>query len=317
MSRSSRAAFTLVELLVVIAIIGVLVALLFPAVQKVRESANRTKCQNNLRQLALAALNRTLTTGYLPTNQYGDYEDPNAFGGPYENSWSWSWLALMLPYLDQGNLYQVGGLPLTPLKDSAGVAQRVPVFICPSDTTAGVVAFNETSHYLRTGFPVGLTNYKGVQGANFCWGSWVNPGTDGCSCEPWDQGDGLIYAMNWKHPLKLLDIRDGTSNTLMIGEDVWNPLVPGPYLYGKGWAWCHAVETGLTCAIPPNAHPPGGGDFPLDDWANRHGFKSRHPGGVQFAFADGSAHFLSDAIELGLYRALATRNGGEATGAIP
>ena len=91
--------------------------------------------------------------------------------------------------------------------------------------------------------------------------------------------------------------------------------MPGAIRYGKGWAWCHAVETGLTCAIPPNARPPGGGEFPVDDWANRHGFKSRHPGGVQFAFADGSVRFVADAIPLGLYRALATPRGGEVVAA--
>src|SRR5215203_4257113 len=98
--------------------------------------------------------------------------------------------------------------------------------------------------------------------------------------------------------MKLTDITDGTSNTLMIGEDVWDMRVPGANRYGKGWAWCHAVETGLTCAIPPNAKPPGGGEFAVDDRANRHGFKSRHTGGVQFAFADGSVRFISDSIAL-------------------
>jgi prepilin-type processing-associated H-X9-DG protein len=167
------------------------------------------------------------------------------------------------------------------------------------------------SHYLRTGFPVGLTNYKGVQGANFCWGYWVNPGTGLNSCECWEQGDGIIFCMNWLRPVRIAHVIDGTSNTMMIGEDVWDERVPGPFLYGKGWAWCHAVETGLTCAIPPNAKPPGGGEFALNDWANRHGFKSRHPNGVNFAFADGSVHYLSNDIALGLYRALATTKGEE------
>jgi prepilin-type processing-associated H-X9-DG protein len=97
----------------------------------------------------------------------------------------------------------------------------------------------------------------------------------------------------------------------MIGEDIWRADVPGSGRYGKGWAWCHAVEACLTCAIPPNNRAAAGGDFAPSDWINRHGFKSRHPGGVQFALADGSVRFIPENIPLGLYRSLATVAGGE------
>jgi prepilin-type N-terminal cleavage/methylation domain-containing protein/prepilin-type processing-associated H-X9-DG protein len=306
-----RRAFTLIELLVVIAIIAVLIGLLLPAVQKVRESASRTACANNLKQLALAVSNYHALNQRLVINQYGDYGAPSAYGGPYENSMSWSWLALLLPYLEQENLYTTGGIPNARLDQSSAPAAVVKTFLCPSDPAFVAGAQPEHSHYLRTGFLVGLTNYKGVQGANFCWSPWVNPGTNGCGCEPWNTGDGLIYPMDWQHPLRLNEVTDGTSNTFLIGEDTWRADVPGPGRYGKGWAWCHAVEACLSCAVPPNAVEPDGSEFPPDDWIDRHGFKSKHPGGLQFAMADGSVRFISETIPLGLYRALATCAGGE------
>jgi prepilin-type processing-associated H-X9-DG protein len=162
---------------------------------------------------------------------------------------------------------------------------------------------------------VGLTNYKGVQGANWCWGDWANPGTSGKSCEGFWQGDGIFYPMDWETPKRLTDIRDGVSNTLMVGEDLWNADIAtkgylGP-IYGGGYAWAHPVESTLTCAIPPNARRPDGTPYAYNDWTNVHGFKSRHPGGVQFAFGDGSVRFLSDSVALGIYRGLATIAGGE------
>ena len=307
-----RTGFTLVELLVVIAIIGILVALLLPAVQAAREAARRTQCVNNLKQLALAAHNRHDVMERLGDNQYGDYSARTAFGGPFENSSSWSWLALQLPYMEGGNIFDQGGLPTSRLNASSSTAVSVKGFLCPSDGARGNVGvFNERSHYMRTSIAVGITNYKGVQGANFQFGRWINRGVNGGSTEAWNDGDGIIYAMNWQRPKTFAHITDGSSNTFMIGEDLWDPEVPGPSRFGKGFAWCHTVETMLTCAIPPNAKQANGQPLAKNDWANRHGFKSRHPGGVQFALCDGSVRFISDTVPLGLYRALATIAGGE------
>lgn len=117
--------------------------------------------------------------------------------------------------------------------------------------------------------------------------------------------------MNWQRPKRMTDVSDGTSNTFLIGEDIWDPAVPGPGRYGKGFGWAHTVHAMLTCAIPPNARQPDGQPLAKNDWANRHGFKSRHTNGVQFALADGSVRFVSETVPLGLYRAMSTARGGE------
>jgi prepilin-type processing-associated H-X9-DG protein len=294
----------LLELLVVLAIIGVLVGLLLPAVMKVREAASRMACTNNLKQLALAVHTYHDSQGALPCGQ---------FQGPYgvgADSRAWSWLARLLPYLEQQNLWQSGGIPFRSLQASGVLTDRVAVFYCRSDTA---IALGVTDHAGNLpGVPIGLTNYKGVSGAN--WGEdfqgklvrlqtdWPNRGTNG-SYNGLANGDGMMYRSDWTRPLRLLAVTDGTSNTFMIGEDV-------PAL--NDWCtWPYANNAYGTCAIPPNVRPPTGGTYPPDDWQNTWSFRSRHPGGLNFAFADGSVHFIPNAIDLSLYRALATASGGE------
>jgi prepilin-type N-terminal cleavage/methylation domain-containing protein/prepilin-type processing-associated H-X9-DG protein len=299
-----RRAFTLLELLVVLAILGVLVGLLLPAVMKVREAASRMACTNNLEQLALAVHTYHDSQGALPRGQ---------FLGPYgsgADSRAWSWLAQLLPYLEQQNLAQFGGIPFRTLQASGVLADRVPVFFCPSDTARGIGVTDRAGNL--QGIPVGLTNYKGVSGAN--WGEdfqgkvvrlqtdWTNRGTNG-SYDGLAHGDGLMYRSDWTRPLRLPAVMDGTSNTFMIGEDV-------PAL-NEWCSWPYANNAYGTCAIPLNAKRPQGGTYAPDDWQNTWSFRSRHPGGLNFAFADGSVHFIPNVIDLSLYRALATAAGGE------
>ncbi len=300
----SRMAFTLIELLVVLAIIGILTALLLPAVMKVREACARASCGNNLRQLALATHSFQDTRGRLPFGQ---------FLGPYgtgPDSSAWSWLAEVLPFIEQNNLYQQGGIPANTLLGSGILAMRVPTFFCPSDA-AGLAGVTTLAGNLED-IPVGLTNYKGVSGSN--WGAdfqdhlvvlntdWPHRGVNG-SFDGLANGDGMLFRSDWTRGLRLIDVTDGTSNTFMIGEDV--PAM-------NFWvSWPYSNNAYGTCAIPPNVRPPGGGQYAPGDWQNTWSFRSRHPGGLNFALADGSVHFIPDSIDLPLYWALATINGGE------
>ncbi len=309
--RWAAKAFTLVELLVVIAIIGILIALLLPAVQKVRESANRIQCQNNLKQIALAVQGYHDAFNSFPRNgsRYNLTND-----GTGTTPYSWSFFARMLPYLEQDALYRAGGIDTASLKDSPARSTNIATLFCPSDAARDESPSPNTANNGTTGAPVALTNYKGVSGSNWCWGLYPNTGTNGsCDCFYQDnkgKGDGIFFRTDILYPLRLTDISDGTSNTFMIGEDI-------PRL--NCWcAWPYANTATGTCAIPPNLN--------LDErygvcdaaavasdsaWANTFSFRSRHPGGLQFAYADGSVHFVPQTIDLATYRALSTIQGGE------
>ncbi len=299
-----RGAFTLVELLVVLAIIAVLIALLIPAVQKVREAAARMNCGNNLKQIALA------THAYCDAHHFFPVDSLTAYG---PSTQSWSWLARVLPFIEQNNLSAQANIPVNTLYDSRNLAvAQIKVFLCPSDTAylagprsdAADLGQYPGGPYFPPCIDAGQTNYKGVSGANWMWGDpqWHNPGTNGS----WDgltYGDGLFYRGDFLTPKRITDITDGTSNTFMIGEDV--PVK-------NHWcSWPYANNAVGTCAIAPNALQPDGTEYDSNDWENVYSFRSRHPNGLQFAYADGSVHFIETSIDLATYRAMATIRGGE------
>lgn len=147
------------------------------------------------------------------------------------------------------------------------------------------------------------TNYKGVSGANWGWGDpqWRNPGTNG-SWDGLNQGDGIFYRVDWKAPKGLLAIGDGSSNTFLVGESLPDST--------HWFAWAYANSATATCAIPPNVQYPPDDDYTWK-WGYSTVFRSRHRGGLNFALADGSVHFVGDTIDLKTYRALATISGGE------
>jgi prepilin-type N-terminal cleavage/methylation domain-containing protein len=324
--RPSRAAFTLIELLVVIAIIGTLVALLLPAVQRAREAANQVGCRNNLKQLALAVHNFHGVRDTFPPNTHYTY-DPT---GP-----NWSWLAHILPFVEQDALYKAAnviGRPPTNTPNNINqslpqIAERVRLFLCPSDpdATHGPVAYPSNFDMLD---PVlgpldyEVTCYKANIGSNWgggppgsplWWGTdpqWCNP--DPTNNNPSTTYDGCVYGngviFETATPVRIIDVADGTSNTILIGEA----------LSGKDYqnAWCHMDNAIATCAYPPNAkNPVTGHDYPPDQWWNRYAFTSAHPGGAFFAMTDGSVRFIEDSISLPVFRALGTRAVGEAVSA--
>jgi prepilin-type N-terminal cleavage/methylation domain-containing protein/prepilin-type processing-associated H-X9-DG protein len=311
-----RRAFTLIELLVVIAIIAVLIGLLLPAVQKVREAASRTTCANNLKQLALACHNYHDGVGTFPASTlYNAAQD--------ENAPNWSFLARLLPYIEQNNLASQGNLTSTSIvKCQSQIKAKISTFLCPSDTVsnAGLNSGDGCDGYL----PAAMTSYKGVTGANWgggpvgspsWWGTdpqWINPDRNG-NYSGFDFGDGIFWCQYTfagdKRTLRIGDITDGTSNTFLLGEVLGVRTVDN--------IWCHAFDALATCAIDPNARRADGSYYDPDDWANVYGFSSAHSGGLQFALADGSVRFINNSIQRAVYRALATRAGGEVVASLP
>jgi prepilin-type N-terminal cleavage/methylation domain-containing protein/prepilin-type processing-associated H-X9-DG protein len=327
-----RRGFTLIELLVVIAIIAILIALLVPAVQKVREAAARTKCQNNLKQLGLALHHYDGVKGTLPPAFRGEGKPP------YFDSWSV--IAELNPYLEQTVIYNKMDLTqqtydaLPPfnitLPNQFAVQQVVKLFLCPSDRMIPVAT---SPAY---GVPVlGPTNYC------FCNGTGTNGGS------PWD-ADGVFIA---RTRFRVVDIPDGTSTTAFASESILGdgqPAATGPmpaaadvvyaYLSGaplsdsacanatqwnyqqpRGFLWASGE---IRCASynhyrTPN--PPQPDCVTLDLRAGQsqltaNGWKaarSRHGGGVNLALADGSVRFVVNDIDITTWRALATRAGGE------
>lgn len=303
-THSPRNGFTLTELLVGISIVTLILALTLPAIQKSRESARMTQCRNNLRQIALACEEFEGAFTYYPTGQMFDQ-----FGtGP--DSTAWSFLAKLLPFLEQRELYRSGNIPTKTLRDSGIADAKIAVFLCPSDSTSSQGPRWDAGNMQGLNFSVGQTNYKGSSGAN--WGAdasqgwsvtdsgtrWPNPSVDG-SYDGLNHGDGMLYRVDYKQPRRNADVFDGTSNTFLLGE-----ALPRYDVY---CSWPYTNNTYATCAIPPNLKD----DTDPRDWPNVQSFRSEHSGGLHFALGDGSVRFINQSMDLKLYRALATINGKE------
>jgi len=331
-----RSGFTLIELLVVIAIISILIGLLVPAVQRVREAANRIKCANNMKQQGLALHMYHEVHNTFPEGSYNRFSQ----------YWHWSWLAKILPYIEQDNLWKKandfasdtshpvvwpgpnGGISgysswspwggylwnLNQQPENPAIAVVVPIYICPSDPYE--TTFKETI----MGQPLiqAVTHYQGVSGLNYT------------------TNDGILGS---NQTIKIADILDGTSNTLMVGERASSkPLNFGAWLAGCG-QFGYGLSPGDeqrgsadvvlgvreinsqhngpdldTCPAgpyhfqAPNQIRDAAGKF--NEQCDQFHFWSRHPGGANFLSADGSVRFLAYGVD-NIMPALGTRAGGE------
>ncbi len=319
-----RRGFTLIELLVVIAIIAVLIALLLPAVQQVREAARRTQCRNHLKQIGLAVQNYHDAFNAMPPQ--ATYVIGSTFSG-------YSVHARLLPYIEQGNLYAGVNYNVGYAAQPEICRTRVSLYLCPSDP-------NDRPR-MDGGVEFYPTNY------GFSIGTWL--GLDRAT------GRGGDGAFGYNTGYSFAAITDGLSNTvgaaevksftaaLLDGGNPAAPFAPPPsspaqvVAYGgtldpdychTQWVTGRTLQSGLTCTFPPNTKIPyttAGVTYDVDftsarvsPTAPQHGYRvvtarSYHSGGVNTLMLDGSARFVSSSIDQNLWRALGTRSGGEVT----
>ncbi|HYH63773.1 MAG TPA: DUF1559 domain-containing protein [Urbifossiella sp.] len=273
-----RRAFTLIELLVVIAIIAILIGMLLPAVQKVRESAARTKCQNNLKNLGLGCHLFQDTYKKLPPGYLTDGTNAPGVGTPPSPLPAWSWATLILPQIEQGNLYTAMGVDIrTPngpnnTTNSIGTIQtKVNLFRCPSDTMADVNPLWTVA--------LGSANPNGATNNYVCNRSVFGPNRTG-------GGSGGVLDQ-----LSIEGIRDGASNTILIGERDGTFGVAALLVYGSSRSNTHALFGSVL-----NEKPPVGTAQWGTGAVQRYIFSSLHTGGFQFCMGDGRVIFIRDTI---------------------
>lgn len=302
----SRQGFTLVELLVVIAIIGILMGLLLPAVQMAREAARRTQCQNNLRQLGLAAHNYEGSHKHFPPG-WTVFDSVNTEAEEEQPGYAWGYY--LLPNLEQGNLYDRfdRSLPVDAPGHIDLLDSYLSLFACPSDARGEHLILgggHEHHEHLEEGdhdhdhdddfdgnidddgeplFSVGKSNYVGVFGT-------LEVSEDVL------ESDGIFYRNS---NTRIAEILDGTSNTLMIGErssefgvSLWSGVV-------------HEARSPLARVVGSCDHLPNTQTHHFED------FSSHHPQGVNFVLADGSTRMFNEDMSVDVYRAMATRKGRE------
>lgn len=311
--RDVSRGFTLIELLVVIAIIAILIALLLPAVQQAREAARRSQCKNNLKQFGLALQNYHDTARVFPVG--GFTQTGNAATVPQTGN-GLSWHVQVLPYLDQGPLYKqfsvnsygyiTSNSPSQPVANAnlALCRSPLPALLCPSSDQHRSGNNGEWSPPGAAGAPTYSTHYYGVSGP-----IGTNP-TSGAaygsvaSAQGAHATDGILVRVN---PNSMTDVKDGTSNTFIVGEISWL-LANGYRIWirgadGTNSASVKALNTGIGIAGYN-----GSNNF------NHISFGSEHTGGAHFLMADGATRFINKNIQIDLYKSLGSKRGKEPVG---
>jgi prepilin-type N-terminal cleavage/methylation domain-containing protein/prepilin-type processing-associated H-X9-DG protein len=304
MNRKPARGFTLVELLVVIAIIGILIALLLPAVQAAREAGRRAQCLNNIKQLGLACHTYADVNRATFPISISMWDEPQVTPArPYTNGRGW--IAAILPQLEQQNLYaqfdfsgrMLDGKGLLNQVNRPALQADLPFIRCPSDPSARTLS---TVQFQVDPAPVRLTNYKGVIGDTRMGGSAsAFPGSEP-DCHNLPKCNGTFWRNTYQSAVRFADFVDGMSSTVIIGEDVPE--------YNNHSAWCYSNGDYASTHVPLNFMP----DTPdaARAWHNAISFRSRHPGGGNFSLADGSVRWVNQNVDHKLYRALSTREAG-------
>jgi prepilin-type N-terminal cleavage/methylation domain-containing protein len=319
-STSLRRGFTLVELLVVIAIIGVLVALLLPAVQAAREAARRSSCSNNIRQLAIGLHNFHDTTGKFPPGAQGSvFRQPNPMNLP-ANIVGTSWIVFTLPFIEQKPLFDKYRFDLAYNsvengRDVGGVI--VPSIYCPSgpdpkkylDPNTNVTT-NPSTHYYGVMGPGGPTdNFTITLGTQTFTYRYGGSGGNGA----WSYHGMLSHyqettgSISTNRVVRMSDVIDGTTNTLMLAEmSMQMPL--GQTNQYRSWIRGNNGGSGTTKNV---RYPINSTFYNGSNNFNEISFGSEHPNGCQFALADASVKFIAETIDLTVYQLSASMNGEE------
>lgn len=323
-SNRKRSGFTLIELLVVIAIIAVLIGLLVPAVQKVREAANRMKCANNLKQLGIALQGYHDANSAFPAWGFDFPSNPNPANPLGATIQGHSALTLILPYIEQANLLTIidikksvadpANLPI-PYGTTTGASAKIPTFLCPSapDRTADYIPF-----FSQQGVPnwgpmiLGVTDYNPIRGLRAQFQAACAPNSP--------LGDtGVLGSKSSKS--RIADVTDGTSNTLFLAETAGRQQVyangrpimpnnPGSFGWQLNAAWADMNTAYNLRGFSSDGLVPDGGCACI----NANNFESMysfHSGGVNIALVDGSVRFLRSSVTPTTIGGLITRNGGE------